>query len=167
MTSPPDQIIKLALTTAAQSTCRSKRGVVVYYSASVGEPVIEGVGFNGPPRGMPCPGREICSGTCGQRCVHAEIRALRLGGRNGGNQSELVHVELAADGNVVACDGPGCWQCSREILDVGFVAGVWLYEAVMDSVEYMVAGAWRRYTSKEFHRVTLGRCGIPLGKSSV
>jgi len=169
MREPPESVIKRALELAAKSPCRSKRGVVVF-ATSCGLPIFEGEGFNGPPSGAPCPGRSVCAGTCGQRCVHAEVRAIRRAGwpRYGG-PSELVHVELATDGSVVACDGPGCWQCSREILDVGFVAGVWLYEVdrrLDDSPEFDGAGvfiesaAWRRYTAEEFHRVTLRRCGL-------
>lgn len=128
MTRPPDIVVQHALELASQSPCRSRRGVVVW-ATSCGVPIVEGGGYNGPPRGAPCPGRAVCAGTCGQRCVHAEIRAIRRAGwpRHGG-PSELVHVERAVDGGVKPCLGPSCWQCAREILDVGFIAGVWLYE---------------------------------------
>jgi len=168
--SPPDSMIALVLEAARRSPCRSKRGAVVY-ATSCGSPIVEGVGFNGPPAGAPCPGREVCAGTCGQRSVHAEVRALRQSGwpRYGG-PSTLVHVELASGGGVLACGGPGCWQCSREILDVGFIGGVWLYEAGVQLLTQVLAtatpitvqagAAWRRYTAEEFHRVTLARCGM-------
>lgn len=133
MTAPDQHMIDHALDVAAQSPCRSKRGVVLY-DPSTG--AFRGAGHNGPPQPLTCPGREICvgtcAGTCGQRSVHAEVRALRAAAEYRRNHPagpyDLVHVELDADGGVVACLGPSCWQCSREILDVGFVGGVWLYE---------------------------------------
>jgi hypothetical protein len=118
-----------ALKVAADSPCRSKRGVVLY---DMETGAFRGAGTNGPPGG--CPGRAICAGTCGQRSVHAEMRALREAAmyiRYGHPPGpyDLIHVELAADSGAASCDGPNCWQCSREIVDVGFVGGVWLYEA--------------------------------------
>jgi hypothetical protein len=131
MTTAPDQcMIDHALSVAAQSPCRSKRGVALY---DMRTGAFRGAGFNGPPGG--CPGRAICAGTCGQRAVHAEVRALREAAvylRNGHPTGpwDMIHVELAADGGVVACDGPSCPGCAAQILDVGFVGGVWLYERV-------------------------------------
>lgn len=168
--------IRTALTAAALSPCRSKRGVSLFDPRTGAH---RGSGHNGPPAAQPCPGRSVCSGTCGQRSVHAEVRALRdamlvwipyYGGSEPG-ALDLVHVELAQDGGVVACDGPSCWQCSREILDVGFVGGVWLYERAgcphceagaisPDNQCPRGAGGWRRYIAEEFHRATLKRCGI-------
>lgn len=171
MNEPSKHLIEHALNAAKRSPCRSKRGVVVF------DPTTEafrGSGHNGPPSPLTCPGRAICAGTCGQRSVHAEVRALRDAEvyRSQGyppGPYDLVHVELAADGGVVACDGPGCWQCSREILDVGFVGGVWLYEAVCarlleqqittaTPITVQVGAVWRRYAAEEFYRVTLERC---------
>lgn len=202
---PDTFMIEHALRTAARSPCRSKRGVVIY-SMRAREP--RGEGYNGPPSDLTCPGRSLCEGTCGQRSVHAEVRALRDALRHGAvygaGPYDLIHVELATHGGVVACVGPSCWQCSREVLDVGFVDGVWLYEAtpekwcphvdmpridcsfcqgvdciadhgkchasdsgpcphdVLDRHGAMpvVSARWRRYTPKEFHRVTLVNCQI-------
>jgi len=161
MTTAPEQyMIDRALQVAAQSPCRSKRGVALY---DMRTGAFRGAGFNGPPGG--CPGRETCAGTCGQRSVHAEVRALRaaveygIHGRAEGPW-DLIHVELAADGGVVACDGPSCWQCSREILDVGFVGGVWLHEEWPTEDGGWTPGIWHRYTPEEFHRVSLQRCGM-------
>lgn len=131
MTASPDQfMIDHALRRAALSPCRSKRGVVLY---DMRTGAFRGAGFNGPPQG--CPGRAVCAGTCGKRSVHAEVRALReaeVYRRNGHPPGpyDLIHVELAADGGAVGCDGPSCVPCAVQILDVGFVGGVWLYEAV-------------------------------------
>jgi hypothetical protein len=178
---PPDQVVKLALEVASRSPCRSKRGVVLYDPR--GAP--SGAGHNGPPNDT-CPGRAICTGTCSQRAVHAEVRALRaaqigrtataaLGGRL--EPLDLVHVERAADGEVVACDGPSCPGCAAQILDSGFVGGVWLYEGIIcrfcTAHDRFVApgihlvgdgpatracearGSWRRYAAEEFYQVTL------------
>jgi deoxycytidylate deaminase len=179
-TSPPDWAVKLACETAALSPCRSKRGVVLYLRST--EVAEAGRGYNGPPRGFACPGREVCAGTCGKRCVHAEIRALRDITQR---ELDLVHVELAADGGVVACDGPRCPGCSAWILDVGIVAGVWLYEEVVRrclachrfedgsakpserysrcpecSADLTPHGRWRYRTAADFHRQTLENCGL-------
>lgn len=186
MTAPRPQHLSAAIAEALQSPCRSRRGMVLFEPRN-GR--IGGVGFNGPPGDGRCPGRAICAGTCGQRAVHAEVRALRDAAyqREAGSGiltlQDLLQVELAADDSVVACDGPSCWQCSREILDVGFVGGVWLYEETRckfcDACDRLdlggihlvgngpavstclrIAPHWRRYTAADFHRVTLERCGI-------
>lgn len=168
--SPPESAVALALMSARRATCRNKRGVVVYRLEENGIVTVHGSGWNGPPEALPCPGREVCAGTCGQRAVHAEMRALRQVTERSGAKFELLHVELAGGGGVAPCDGPACWQCSREILDVGFIAGVWLYEETGPLLKArddrgavagtMRAATWRRYTAEEFHRVTLQRCGM-------
>lgn len=214
MTTTLDQfMIDHALRIAAMSPCRSKRGVALY---DMHTGAFRGAGHNGPPVGG-CPGRAVCAGTCGQRSVHAEVRALRAAEtylRNGHPPGpyDLIHVELATglrigvdrspdglpvgqapyvvtSGGVVACDGPRCPGCAAQILDVGFVGGVWLYEAAQRErcfggwafghryiSEFNVEvtcpacggegyigppGTWRRYTSEEFYRVTMERCGVP------
>lgn len=190
-TAPADWAVGLALELATRSPCRSKRGAVTYFlaPATVGSVIvgakleIVGTGYNGPPAPFGCPGRARCAGNCGQRSVHAEVRALRTPPPYGVTV-DLVHVERAADGGVVACDGPSCWQCAREIVDVGFVDGVWLFEArrctcgygdrvgphamhcrirpIDDRGEWDPGPHWLRYTAEEFYWVTLDRCGVPL-----
>jgi hypothetical protein len=165
MTVSPDQhMIDRALQIAAQSPCRSKRGVTLY---DMRTGAFRGAGFNGPPGG--CPGRAVCAGTCGQRSVHAEVRALREAAvyirYHPPGPYDLIHVELAADGGVVACSGPSCSGCAAQILDVGFVGGVWLYE-MSDWLGLRIPPPdgkpfWRRYSAEEFNRVTLQRCGVP------
>lgn len=145
---PPDQVVKLALEVASRSPCRSKRGVVLYDPH--GAP--SGAWHNGPPKDA-CPGSAICTGTCSQRAVHAEVRALRaaqiartataaLGGRL--EPLDLVHVERAADGcrfcaagdRFIAPDihlignGPGTLTCEAE-------------------------ASWHHYSAEEFFRLTL------------
>lgn len=177
--------VATALEVAARSPCRSKRGVVIFDPET---DAFRGSGHNGPPGGS-CPGRAVCAGKCGQLSVHAEVRALRAAAvyiamMHPPGPYDLVHVERAADGTVVACDGPRCIGCAVQILDVGFIGGVWLYEAwspdeVSDALTgsrhrtsaELVAharrlaaagrlGEWRRYTAEEFHRATLERCGM-------
>jgi len=150
---PPDWAITRALNEAWCSQCRSKRGVVIYDPTEPAPEAIRGSGYNGPPSPFGCPGRDRCRDVCGKLAVHAETRALRsvIGGRD----LDLVHVELAPDGRVVACDGPSCWQCSREIVDARAIAGVWLYQVAENGA------AWHRYSAVEFHRATLERCGLP------
>lgn len=129
MTAPPDVAIAEALQTAALSPCaKSKRGVVAY--ARTDPPRVIGVGFNGPPRDIRCDGSWSCQADCGKRCVHAEVRAIRDLPTTPTLRRwiVLVHVKIGEDGRLVAGGGPSCWQCSREILDVG-IGGVWLFEA--------------------------------------
>jgi len=168
-------MIDHALAVAAHSPCRSKRGVALF---DMRTGAFRGDGFNSPPRPYGCPGREICAGTCGQRSVHAEVRALREASKfiaNGHPPGpyDLIHVELASDGSVVACDGPRCVPCAVHIIEAGFVGGVWLYERAgcsycevggvpLDRQCPRGAGGWRRYTSDEFHRITLQRSGLKL-----
>lgn len=155
--------IDTALRLAANSPCRSKRGVALF---NMRNGAYRGGGNNGPPRGQPCPGREVCAGTCGIRCVHAEIRALREALQtyeryHDLSDIDLIHVELAADGGVVACDGPSCPGCAAQILDAGFVQGVWLYERIgrMEArpEEQVTLARWRRYSAQEFYDITLER----------
>lgn len=160
---------------AARSPCaKSKRGVVLFDPATG---AYRGSGWNGPPLDAACPGREVCGDRCNKLCVHAEIRALReraLYAANGHPSSNLhlLHVKLGADGHVTPGGPPSCWQCSREILDVGFVAGVWLYERTgwvtvtstpsgpVTSFAEPMRGHWSYYTASDFHRITLINAGL-------
>lgn len=181
MTTAPEQfMIDRTLAVAAQSTCRSKRGVTLY---DMRTGAFRGAGHNGPPQG--CPGRAVCAGTCGKRSVHAEVRALWAAevyrkDWDPFGPFDLIHVEIAADGGVVPCGGPSCPGCAAQILDVGFVAGVWLYEETVrrclacerfeDSsarveeryrscpecrAELTPFIEWRRYAAAEFYEVTM------------
>ena len=119
------EAVAVASSIARLSSCRSRRGVVLWDRFTR---TIRGAGFNGPPRLRACPGRKVCAGTCGQRSVHAEARAIREVGSSLVDL-ELVHVELAPGDAIVACDGPSCPSCAALILDVRFVGGVHLHEA--------------------------------------
>lgn len=173
MTIAPDaRHIHAAEKAAARSPCaKSKRGAVLF-EPGTGAPY--GSGWNGPPLNTPCPGREVCGDRCNKLCLHAEARALRdaSSGREGLPECHLLHVKLGADGHVTPGGPPSCWQCSREILDVGFVAGVWLYELPtvaeanaadvfhMDDPRHAELARWRYYTAEDFHRVTLRNAGL-------
>ena len=173
---PPEWAILVAVSAAKLSPCqKSKRGAVVFLTAGAEDLRIAytGVGYNGPPASIVCDGSEACRSSCGRRCVHAESRALRgyvirsgLLGEVSGADVDLVHVKVENDA-LVAGGGPSCWQCSREILDLG-IGGVWLFlemtgcettwnpvtgETTAVEVGERV-GMWRRYTAEEFHRVT-------------
>lgn len=152
--SPPSWLITQAILVAKESPCRSRRGVVIYEPSGM----IVGSGWNSPPEPFGCPGRDRCRGKCGQLAVHAEARALRSVAVIIGRALDLVHVELALDGKIVACNGPSCVSCSKEILDVRSVAGIWLYEISTTTSD---GAAWRRYSAVEFHRISLERCGFP------
>lgn len=148
MSGPPPFAVSAAIAAARQSPCaKSRRGVAVYRKDAV-----VGVGFNGQPSGacdeakfvrtfpsgIVTSGRGIlmraeakrCREECGKRCVHAEVRAIRAAVANIGHtelefEYEAVHVKV--DHDLVPGGGPSCWQCSREVLDVG-LAGFWLFE---------------------------------------
>lgn len=173
---PPPQVVARAELVAEMSPCRKSRRGVVAYAFRDGSltPKILGEGYNGSPLGT-CDGSEACRRDCSKRCVHAESRALRNAlGRVPYATFYLLHVRIGQDGTVAAGGGPSCWQCSREILDAGNVAGMWLLEATTpDAVEAWdrwyrgeadadrpAAGEWRYYTAEEFHRATIAACGI-------
>jgi len=172
ITAPDQYLIDTALELARRSPCRSKRGVVLWDPANGAH---RGGGFNGPPTGFSCPGPELCrrravqqethiiQGTCGLRSIHAEMRAIDeargyIARHHPPGPYDLLHVELAPDGGVVACDGPACAQCSKHIVECGFVARVWLYVANPLRDERMPDAfrpAWLSYDIAEFHRLSL------------
>lgn len=132
MISPPRYIITFAEGIARRSPCaKSKRGVVLYHP-SYPDPF--GWGHNGQPKPLACTGTEACRASCRMICCHAEERAVRDvlrrdRGRSGlGTHLELVHVKVDSTGALVGGGPPSCVQCSRTILDVGWIARVWLYE---------------------------------------
>lgn len=153
---PSNVIIGLAEQQARSSSClKSKRGAVVYAPSSL---TAYGRGFNGQPEGFACTGSAACRKACGMICEHAEARAIReaiaFRAAGAGWLADLVHVKIGSDGLLVAGGGPSCVQCSRLIVDVGFIGKVWLYE------EHAGGGApsWVRYTADSFHQITLADC---------
>jgi deoxycytidylate deaminase len=177
VTAPPDFAIEHALMAARLSPCaKSKRGAAVFRDSpvvasrpdrdpfTIAEVVdVIAVGMNGQPD-MRCSGDDACRAVCGRRCVHAEGRAIRhavqvvaakvgLVGLQPLRGWDLVHVKVV-DGELVAGGGPSCWQCSREVLDVGLDA-VWLFEERPSPAgDGSWARMWIRYDAPAFHRVT-------------
>lgn len=135
---------------------KSRRGAVLFDPKFMGEDraALISWGCNSPPYPFQCAGTERCRRVCGQICEHAEARAIdralleagyakafggvvlwRPGIKVFGDSTEaemkklhLVHVKLGPDDRVTAGGPPKCAQCSKRILGVGFVSGVWLYE---------------------------------------
>lgn len=164
---PPDEAVHAAIGAASASPCaKSKRGVCVYRVLPItaerpGQAITLGhvvdlvsVGYNRQP-GEVCDG--ACRPVCGRVCVHAEVAAIRnavaLASATLGvpilklPDCEALHVKVI-DGQLVPGGGPSCWQCSREVLDVG-LAAFWLYEDHADGA------VWVHYTAAEFHQATL------------
>ncbi len=169
--SPPDHAIAKAVEMARKSPClKSKRGVVIFHPLT--DDVLCG-GFNTPPRDFRsdlrprCDGSEACRASCAKTCIHAESKAIRgmiwLCGAAREHSDpapaelDLLHVKIdIRAGDLVAGGGPSCWQCSREILDVG-LGGVWLFETVerATGTRDQPPPVWKRYTAAEFHAETL------------
>lgn len=136
---PPRIAIAEAERVAAASPCaKSKHGVVAFRTFEVFGPIVShgatiiAAGFNGPPGARGCDGSAECRASCSKRCVHAEMRAIRMIHPDDAEigRIELVHVKIGKDGRVVPGGGPSCWQCSREVLDSDGIKAVWLFEHV-------------------------------------
>lgn len=150
MMSPPQFAIDAAVQLAITSPCcKSKRGVVIYQPGDGGM-LISG-GHNAPPRPLGCDGSHACMANCAKLCEHAEMEALRDMNAHYLDQLELLHVKTV-DGQLVVSGGPSCWQCSRSIARERRVVGVWLFHDT----------GWRRYTTEDFHKLTLKACGLPI-----
>lgn len=174
MNAPPDYVIEEARKAALKSPCqKSKRGVAVFNPEEAerrrphmhqhsGNIIVAGVGFNGPPLGFRCDGSVECRRDCAKFCLHAEHRAIRAAGiLDDVGDLELVHVKVIGE-HVVPGGPPSCWQCSREVVDVG-LRGVWLFEVIDGDVtghDLRDVGVWRYYTAYSFHVATLKNCGL-------
>jgi deoxycytidylate deaminase len=167
MKAPPKETLERAIAAATHSPCaKSKRGVCAYkesaIGASFGEPfTIIATAFNGPPSTLTCDNSGNCRQNCGKLCVHAEARAVRQVARNSQpDYIKLVHIKVV-DGQPVPGGGPSCWQCSREILDVG-LGGIWLFEAQRWHAE-VVCGTCNQKTVLTQNQGTTGVCGLCEG----
>lgn len=141
--------LEAAIAVAQRSPCRkSTRGVVIFNTRGV-----VAQGFNHPPEPFLCTGDDECRASCNKICVHAEQAALLdYDGRgNPADEPDLLHVKVER-GVGVPSGPPSCWQCSRLILLVPDIQGVWLLHG----------GALCRYSPVEFHRQTLRNCGLPM-----
>lgn len=162
-TSPPLPMIAFAIEAAKQSPCaKSKRGAVLFDD----EDRVWGKGWNGPPPQVggslsKCDGSATCREHCTKRCLHAESRAVVDAMTNRGSSfPAMLHVKIDEDGKLVAGGGPSCWQCSRLIVDVGFITGVWLYQRAFADGPEDHQITWRWYKAVDFHRITAAACGI-------
>lgn len=172
---PPPNMVSLAELAASQSPCvKSKRGAVVWGAYPGGRNEILCAAWNGPPEPFVCNKNEQCAERCNKRCLHAESRALRsamialpaVKPTIPLAQVYMLHVKielekgLPSSGKVVPGGPPSCWQCSREILDMG-LAGIWLYRRPdLGSPGGATKGIWRFYNALEFHVSTLKHEGL-------
>jgi deoxycytidylate deaminase len=151
MKTPLQAVIDTAIEAAKRSTCRkSQRGVVIFRPASSLLPKYRGC--NHPPPPFTCDGSAACREHCNKLCVHAEVDALkefRCYDRSG--WWDLLHAKVV-DGTIVPSGPPSCWQCSREIVDDDSITHVWLLHE----------DGWRRYSTVEFHKLTLQHHGLPV-----
>ena len=164
-TPPPLSMIDYAIEAAKQSPCvKSKRGAVLFDD----DGRVWGKGWNGPPPQVEgtlgkCDGSAACREHCTKRCLHAESRAIidAMTWSEGGSRfPALLHVKIDEDDKLVAGGGPSCWQCSRMIVDVGFITGVWLYQRAFADGPEEHQRAWCWYKAADFHRITADACGI-------
>jgi len=170
LSTPPSSMIDFAIEAARQSPCaKSKRGAVLFDDACH----VWGKGWNGPPLQIKgslgnCDGSETCRRHCSQRCLHAESRAIieacnwsLLDGETGGGEfPAMLYVKIDENNKLVAGGGPSCWQCSRLIVDVGFVTGVWLYQRDFADGPEDHQCSWHWYSAGAFHHATAATCGI-------
>jgi deoxycytidylate deaminase len=115
-------------------------------------------GYNGPPGDLICTGSAQCHKVCTDRCVHAEIRAIRHAAaqlKAPLSALRAVHVKVVDDA-LVAGGPPSCTSCAREVLDVG-LQSFWLYQECIDE-----APRWRQYTAREFYDATANFCGAEI-----
>jgi deoxycytidylate deaminase len=191
----PKIVVTKAREVALMSPCaKSKRGVVIFHPSGnivamgcnrpprIGwPPQLHGV--EQTMRARECDGSAACRESCAKRCIHAESTAVRTlvysfaqtmlemrvtdqrRQRAMLGEFELVHVKIGADGDLVAGGGPSCWQCSREILDVG-IGFVWLYltgEAAAEAAGEIgsdAAPTWMRYSAIDFDEISRKACGV-------
>lgn len=161
---PPAAIISTAVGSARMSPCaKTKRGAVAYLDYHMDGTIttIIGTGFNGPPDPIECLANDDCRRDCGKRCGHAEERALREASRSPRQRASIVllHVKIE-HGELVAGAGPGCWQCSREMLDAKTVHGIWLFQTGESRGAAGKPDSWRYWEAEEFHRETCRAVGI-------
>lgn len=146
---PPQHVIDFAVEQSTCSPCQSKRGVVIFWGIE-----IISHGYNFKPRGFDCDGSDACKANCRREAVHAEQMALLAAGSRA-HASQLIHVK-SVDGKLVPSGGPSCVECSKLIRAAG-LAWVWLYHE----------DGWKRYTSEEFHRLSLASAAVgPSGTST-
>ncbi len=165
---PPHVFVDMAISAARESPCdKSRRGAVIYATGpgvpgALGWPAntqAVGVGCNGTPVGAAgCTRDYACHQVCATICVHAEARALHAATQHtypSGTTLHLIHVQVAGSGfgggYLRPSGSPSCVGCSKQILDTGFISGVWLYE-LTNGPEIC---RWRYYDALTFHERSL------------
>lgn len=182
---PPQFAIAAAQNAAALSPCqKSRRGAAVYRMLEDLGDGIESVqhtmvnGYNGPPwvwdgdepdYELTCDGSAACRKDCGERCLHAEERAIMAlvpALSDEPSRLRMVHVKIDDTGRAVPGKPPCCVKCSRLILDQG-IGGIWLYEALpgmwIDRESGRPAAGpavWRYYPARDFHEITMTNLGL-------
>jgi hypothetical protein len=165
MKEPPIHVIRRAVVVAGQShpgrCVKSYRGAVVFDPSSG---MIHGWGYNSPPIPMRCTGSPECRAHCALICEHAEGRAIRMALQSmrltDEHQLHLVHVKISDNGRIAPSGRPSCVQCSRVVLEIKGLAGVWLYHEVQIGSGGARAGEWHFYHSQQFHELSLQSMGI-------
>lgn len=192
--SPPVHVIRRAEIVAARQPAgrcvKSLRGAVLFDPESGS---IFGAGYNAPPSPFGCSGTSRCREVCRQICEHAEARAIdatllesswpssaisiwrrpvRIFGELTSpefRRLQLVHVKIGENSAVTPSGPPSCAACSKRILGVGFIAGVWLYETTeifgltipgFGPPPSIKADVWRYYEAEDFHRRSLAAEGL-------
>lgn len=141
--------LKAAVSSAKNSNCKSKRGVVIFHRTWG----IISEGWNAPPKPFICDGSDDCRANCAKTAVHAEQAALMEYLRYPNeeypiSECEMLHVKII-DGKAVVSEKPSCWQCSKLILASG-LKSMWLYQAE----------GFVEYTPEDFHKQTLINCEL-------
>lgn len=156
-------IRRVEITAATRRACAKVARAAAVYSTSSG--LIYGIGVNGPPGGVLCRRTPACAQACGKVCEHAEARAIHGAMQRGiwPPDLELVHVRIDDHGAMVGGRSSRCIECARLALEVGWIRGVWLYEAqTFNADNSPLHGMWRRYAPLEFYERALQARGIEL-----
>lgn len=146
-----NEALAKAVEAASWSKClKSQRGVVIWRRSGG----VLSQGFNFPVT-TACDGSDACKADCAKRCIHAEQHALMEAQRygKGVHGAEMLHVKTV-NGAPVPSGEPSCWQCSR-VIATSDLAAMWLLVLNADGDPVL-----RRYTTREFHELTLTNCGI-------
>lgn len=136
---PGERAIRRAIEAAQVSPCLSKRGAAVFLGDDV-----YATACNTQVAPFVCVGSESCKLRCRHTAIHAEQAALLMAGLFA-NGRDMLHVKVV-DGQLVPSGPPSCTQCSKLIVAAG-IRFMWLYHET----------GWRRYTSTDFHRLSVAK----------
>lgn len=145
---PPPGVVAQAVRAAAESTCLSRRGAVVF-TVAVADYVYEvkGTGHNFRPDGE-CTRDEACKKTCYYTACHAEqVALISAEFQNIKLDKEVLyclHIKVDDQGKMVFSGPPACAQCAKLLLMQDY-DGVYLYHET----------GWTLYDMQEFHELSL------------